>query len=168
MTRTTIQQNFLSSVGFRLSIKRLPNTSFYVQSVNIPGLDGGISELPNPFKTIYTPGDKVTFGDLVVTVRMDAKLKTYEEIANWMFGLYYPDSFEQFSDLQKGDGLYSDATLTILTPKGNPMLDFNFKDIFPVNLGELQMDTAVSDIDMLTCTITFKTNGLELKNHLTR
>ena len=169
MARQSLQQNFLSSVGFRFSIKRLPNTSFYVQSANIPGLEGGVSETPNPFKTIYRAGDKVTFNDLIVTVRMDSKLKTYEEIANWMFGLYYPDSFEQFKELEESpDGPYSDATLTVLTPKGNPMLDFTFKDIFPISLGSLQMDTTVSDVDFLTCDITFKINGFKLTSHLTR
>lgn len=168
MARQNIQQNFLSSVGFKFSINRLPNTTFYIQSANVPGLDGGVSEQPNPFKTIYRAGDKLTFNDLVVTVRMDSKLETYEEIADWMFGLYYPESFEQQQELIDGAGLYSDATLTILTPKGNPMLDFKFKDIFPYNLGELQMDTTASDVDYLTCTMTFKVNGFELINHLTR
>jgi len=168
MARTTVQQNFLSSVGFRFSISRLPNTSFFVQSANVPGLDASPTEIPNPFKTIYRPGDKMMFNDLIVNVRMDSKLKTYEEIANWMFGLYYPEGFEQYAALEAGEGLYSDATLTILTPKGNPMLDFTFKEIFPINIGDLEMDTTATDVEYITCSITFKTNGFTLKNHLTR
>lgn len=50
------QQNFLAPNGFRFNMKRLPNISFFVQNINIPGLNMNADETPNPFTTIYRVG----------------------------------------------------------------------------------------------------------------
>ena len=52
--------------------------------------------------------------------------------------------------------MYSDATLTILSNKNNPIVEVRFKDMFPISLGELSYDQAADDVNVLNVEVTFK------------
>ena len=51
-------------------------------------------------------------------------------------------------------GLFSDATLNILTSKNNPVTEVRFRDVFPISLSGLQYSQQNNDTDYLT-TLTF-------------
>ena len=52
--------------------------------------------------------------------------------------------------------MYSDATLTILSNKNNPLIEVRFSDLFPVSLSALNYDNAATDVDYLTAQISFR------------
>ena len=52
-------------------------------------------------------------------------------------------------------GLFSDATLTILTSKNNPVTEVRFSDLFPISLSGLPYNQQANDTDYLTATVTF-------------
>ena len=52
--------------------------------------------------------------------------------------------------------MYSDATLTILSNKNNPLVEVRFSDLFPVSLSALNYDNAATDVDYLTAQISFR------------
>lgn len=56
----------------------------------------------------------------------------------------------------KEGGIYSDATLTVLTNKNNPVTEIRFRDVFPTSLSGLSYDQQASDVDYLSTDITFK------------
>lgn len=158
------KQNFLSPIGFRFIIKRLPNTTFFVQSANIPGITSSSAEMPTPFKNLNIQQDKLEYEDLQVTVRMDEYLDAYSEVREWMFGLGTPNSFDEAVPLHAAlpgekDRVYSDATLSVFDSRKNAGVMFNFRDIFPVGIGTMTMDTTQSDVNYVTCDFTFKHNG---------
>jgi hypothetical protein len=158
-------QSFLSPTEFRFTITRLPYTQFFVQSANIPGVQmDGESNFPTPFKTLHRHGDKMTYNNLTVTVRVDENMKVFKEIVDWIEGLTSPESFSQHDALNRSDdGLYSDATLTLFTNSKNPNIELQFKDVFPVSIGDIQMDLAQGTIEYATATIEFATNGYKIK-----
>ena len=51
---------------------------------------------------------------------------------------------------------YSDATLSILSNKNNPIVEVRFSDMFPVSLSSLEYNQNVSDVEYLTATIDFR------------
>ena len=51
---------------------------------------------------------------------------------------------------------YSDATLTILSNKNNPIVEVRFADLFPVSLSGLDYNQNVTDVEYLTATIDFR------------
>jgi hypothetical protein len=55
----------------------------------------------------------------------------------------------------RAGGVYSDATLTVLTSKNNAQLEVRFRDIFPIGLTSLQYDQQAADVEYLTATVTF-------------
>lgn len=159
-----MQQNFLSPTGFRFFLKRLPNTSFFVQGAEIPGLTMGETRSATPFKTIFLAGDKLEYGDFTITIRVDEYMESYNEIFKWMVGLTKPNSFDEFKNQQDSEfGLYSDASLVILNSKGNPAIEVTFQNMFPTALGPISLDTTEADISYRTCQITFKHNGHNIK-----
>lgn len=149
-------QNFFSSKNFDFTIKRLPNVEFFVQAVNIPGLNIPITEQYTPFTPIHRPGNKLQYDELAVTVRLDENLMCYKEIYNWMVGMVSPTAFSEYANLIAGDGVFSDASLILLSSKGNPIKEFKFIDLFPISISSVQLSAAETSTQFATTTIGFK------------
>lgn len=159
-----MQQNFLSPTGFRFLIKKLPNVSFFVQSVDIPSISLTPIEYPTPIKTLSFANDRLNHEPFAITIRVDEYMDSYNEIYDWMAGLTHPKSFDQYKTLAKSEeGLYSDASLIILDSRQNPGLEVVFRDVFPISLGQISLDTTAANITYPTCQITFEHNGHEVK-----
>ena len=61
-------QNFLSPVGFRFGIRKMPHVNWFLQSVNIPGITMGEASQPTPFIDAAQPGEKLTYEERVAKV----------------------------------------------------------------------------------------------------
>lgn len=155
-------QNFFSAKNFEFTIKRLPNVEFFVQATNIPGLTIASTEQATPFTNIARPGNKMSFDELSVTVRLDEDLICYKEIYDWMEGMTNPNNFSQYANLQAGDGVFSDASLIILNSKGNPTKEFRYKNIFPIGMSSIQLSTTDNTTQFATTTITFRYTTFEI------
>lgn len=155
-------QNFLSPVEFQFTILRMPTVQYYVQSVNIPAISSGYTEQQTPFKITYRHGDKLTYDDLFLTIAVDENMKGYLETWAWLKALTKPEEFAQYTNLLDGDGLYSDATLTILNSNKNSNIVIKFADMFPVSVGAITMSTNQQDVPVVTCDLTFKYNKYDI------
>ena len=149
-------QNFLNSNEFRFTLSRLPHVEFFVQGVTLPDISSTPVEQFTPFKTVYRPADKIEFGDLTLTVLVDEDMQSYLETWNWLIALTKPENFEQYADLLSGDGIYSDATLTVLSSKKNPNIQITFKDMFPISVGSISLATNQSDVNPPVVDMTFR------------
>lgn len=156
--------NFLSSLEFDFTIKRLPNVSFQVQSAILPGISLGVTEQPTPFKNISLHGDKITFDELIITIKMDEDFQAWEEIYDWIIGLGKPKSFDQHKSLlESDDGLYSDATLIVISNNRVPNREFTFTNMFPTNLPALNFDTRSQTLEYVTIDIAFRFESFSIK-----
>ena len=158
-------RNFLAPTGFKFSLKRSPAVAFFCNQANIPSLDLGTAVQPTYLKDIDVPGDKVQFGDLTIRFLVDEDLMNYMEIQNWIRGLGYPETLQEFNRLDnepiasvktEGDNIYSDGTLQILSSNLVARFNVNFKDLFPVSLSTITFDATDTDIDYFTAEATFK------------
>lgn len=154
-------KNFLSPLGFRFLVKKLPNVNFFAQKANIPGISMGTTEQPNPFIAIPYYGDHMQFNELEVTFRVDEDMKNYLEINTWIRALAFPEKFSEFAALFKktpmsGEGLKSDASLIITTNGKNPNYECSFQDIFPISLSDLVFDTTDDSVNYLEATVQFR------------
>ena len=155
-------QNFFSAKNFSFTINRIPNVQFFVQGARIPSINLPIADQYNPFSTIKRPGNKLIYDDFSVTITLDENLESYKEIYNWMIGMSNPSSFDTYKGLVAGDGVYSDASLIALNSKGNPSIEFKFKDIFPINISSINLDTTNPTTVYATATITFAYTTFEI------
>lgn len=156
------EQKYLSPVEFRFVIKRLPKTAFHVQAATLPGLSVNPVQHNTPFKAVYVTADKAEFEQLSVEFIVDQNMENYNEIYNWIVGSAFPDNYEQHSNLIAGEGLYSDATLTLMTAQGNPNKSIELVNVFPISLSSIQFDTKSTDVQYATCTATFQLDSFKV------
>ena len=167
MTEIT-NKNMLSPLGFSFNIQRLPNMNFFVQSVTLPGITAQTTDVPSPLKNVPFPGDKIDYSELEVTFKIDEDMNNYIEVFEWIRALGFPDSHEQYKALEDqpaytGGGIYSDATLTILSSSMNPNIWIEITDLFPVTLSPIEMSAIQGDVEYLEATASFRFLGYTFK-----
>jgi len=172
-----INKSLLNKNNFRLLIDKVPTVEYYVQSVNIPGLQ--FTEVNQPFGIgvdAFFPGDKVTFDALSVTFLVDEDLENFKEMYDWMQAIVPVSSssdFQSFVDSQKtttGElsninsdlNQYSQITLITNTNKNIPNKYFRFYDCFPISLGGLELLSG-SESETVTCTAEFRFTYYDIK-----
>ena len=167
-----INYDGLKTNGFQMVFHNMPHVTFFCQAANIPGISAGAAIQPTPLHDISISGDAMIYEDLVIEFLLDKDLKNFGELNSWLRGINKPDSDQQFIDWKKNtsmhpvypvghrysdeDNLYADATLHILTPKGNPNVRIAFRSIFPVSLSTVGFTSMNSDTEYLKATAAFK------------
>jgi hypothetical protein len=182
LSRQPTSQDYASPTQFKFSILKLPKVEYFCTAVNIPGISLGSTNQPTPLKVIPQPGDTLTYDNLSMTFMVDENLENYQEIHGWLVGLGFPRDRSEFRNLISSGSdrfpvanqsvstepgktkygttdqgpVFSDATLSILTSKNNPVTEIRFRDLFPITLSGLQYDQQANDVDYLTATVDFR------------
>ena len=165
---TVDNKNMLSPVGFQLAIQRSPHINFFVQGITVPSLGLGVMEQQTPVFTIPQPGDRVTYSELQVSFRVDEDLNNYLDIFNWIKALGFPESPEQYAELEKqpqwsGEGLVSDGTVLILSSAMNANVEFTFTDMWPTSLSGFEMNSRDTSVEYVECTVDFKFTSMKVR-----
>jgi hypothetical protein len=156
-------RNFLSPVGFKFTLAKEPKVAFFCNSAQIPEISLGTAVQPSYLKEIDVPGDKVFYGDLNVRFLVDENLENYMAIHNWITGLGFPETTQDYKDaitndlgLRDPNEVFSDGSLRILNSNYNEIAVVKFKDLFPVSLSSLEFDASLTDVEYLTADASFK------------
>lgn len=156
-------RNFLSPIGFNFNLTKYPKVSFFCNSARIPEINLGLANQPSYLKNIDVPGDIITYGDLTLKFLVDENLENYMAIHNWITGLGFPETPQEFKDITTNDdGIrslneqFSDGTLSVLNSNYNVVAKVRFKDLFPMAITSLEFDASVTDIQYFTAEATFK------------
>ena len=156
-------RNFLSPVGFRFTLAKTPKVAFFCNSARIPEINLGVANQPTYLKDLDIPGDKLTYGDLTLRFLVDENLENYMAIHNWMTGLGFPESTQEFKDLTTNDDgqrdfeeQFSDGNLSILNSNFRPVANVKFFNLFPVSLTSLDFDATEPDVQYFTAEASFK------------
>jgi hypothetical protein len=156
-------RNFLSPVGFKFTLAKEPKVAFFCNSAQIPEISLGTAVQPSYLKEIDVPGDKVFYGDLNVRFLVDENLENYMAIHNWITGLGFPETTQDYKDAITDDQgvrdtnkVFSDGSLRILNSNYNEIAVVKFKDLFPVSLSSLEFDASLTDVEYLTADASFK------------
>ena len=155
---------------FRFSILKIPNTEYFIQEVNLPGIAfSGDAVLNTRFTSLNMMGDTVNYEPLEISFSVQENLSNWREIHDWMVGIGFPENTGQFADAISDAAvtttsvpsrtanvstLQSDATLMIMTNKNNPTVKVNFKNVYPTSLSGVSFDTKDTDSQNLTATMT--------------
>ena len=150
-------RNFLAPVGFKFTLAKYPKVSFFSNSARIPELSLGTAVQPSYLKDIDIPGEKLTYGDLTIRFLIDENMKNYMAMHNWLKGIGFPETPQQFKDQTTDkDGLrdekevFSDGSLHILNSNFQDVAIVKFSDLFPVGLTSLEFDATETDINYFT------------------
>ena len=144
--------NPLADVQFKFDVAALPNTSFFIQSVNLPGvsLEAAVMAAPQ-LQNFSRHTGVITYEPLNVTFMIDEYLKNWQEVHEWIVG---------------DESKYTSAVLTILSSSMNPTMEIHFKEIFPTSLTEISFDSTTTDPVYQIATVTFNYIEYIIKNLL--
>lgn len=152
----------MSPIGFEFNIARFPKVSFFANTASLPQISLGGAEQANYLKSIMHPGDRVEYGELPISFLVDEDMINYSLIHNWMTGLGFPKTMQQFIDITTDRGgqqdlrlQYSDATLKILNSNYNPIAQLRFWDLYPTSLSSLDFTAGDTDVNYLVANATF-------------
>ena len=162
--RNQIQnRNFLSPVGFKFTLSKDPKISFFCNSARIPEISLGSAVQSTYLKDLDIPGDRLTYGDFSLRFLVDENLENYMAIHNWLTGLGFPETAQQYRDLTtNNDGVedfneqFSDGSLHILNSNFRDSAIVKFRDLYPVSLTSLEFEATDSDINYFTAEASFK------------
>ena len=174
LSRQPTKLDYASPTQFKFSINQLPKVEFFTVSANIPDLTLADVVIPTPFKPIPVLGQNLTYGNLNITFIVDEFLENYRELHEWLTGIGFPKDRKQFSEFRSNTAnrgtasptpvadvgkvgksipdasMFSDATLTILSNKNNPIVEGRFANMYPVSLGALEFTQQAGDVEYLT------------------
>ena len=172
--------DYSSPTQFRFLINQLPKVQYFTTEANIPGITLGEGTFSTPLKDLTLLGDKLSYDDLTISFIVDENLENYIEMHTWLTSIGFPKDRKQFSDFRSttsnvatatrgeskdiGDvrattpeiSMTSDAVMTILTNKNNPVVECRFRDIFPTSLSGLTYSQNQTDVEYLTAEVNFK------------
>ena len=159
-------RNFLSPVGFKFTLAKEPKVNFFCNSARIPEITLSVLQQPTYLKDLDIPGGKLQYGDLNLRFLVDEDLVNYMAIHNWLTGLGFPESTQDYRDLLTNEDdltqpldpkrAFSDGSLYILDSNYNTNSVVKFKDLFPVSLTSLEFDSTQTDIQYFTSEVSFK------------
>jgi hypothetical protein len=156
-------RNFLSPIGFKLSLSTKEKVDFFSNSANVPSISLGTALQGTTFRILDVPGDEVTYEDFTISFLVDEDLKNYMILHNWITGLGIPENFTQFKNLTTNeDGLkddklqFCDGTLHILNSNYRDIAMVKFIDLFPVSLTSLEFNATENDVNYFTAEASFK------------
>lgn len=142
--------------GFYMVINGYEDLMFTLQRVQIPVISGEDvlqSSAVNPGKTMI-PGTGLEYSVLSCDFILDKHFKTYRTILDWMKSNYAPEDL-------KGQWINWMNTMKDVTVIGTdaanvPLVEWHFKDAFPISVDGPMFDATMPDIEYLTSNVTFK------------
>ena len=179
LARQPTKLDYASPTQFSFIINQLPKVQFFTVAANVPSIALGESVFPTPYRQVPIQGDTITFDQLNISFIVDEYLENYLSLHEWITGIGFPKTRDQFTTFRdetsetpsgifperavnRSSGAikpdrsnYSDATLTILSNKNNPIVEVRFRDLYPVVLGALGYDHGATDVDYLRADATF-------------
>lgn len=158
--------NPLQNNGFLFSIRKLPDLTFFCQDVTLPDIQAPPAEIETPLVLTPLPGDKISFGDLSIQFLINENMTNYIAIHNWMIGLGFPQSHQQYQNFINVNttslnttpllSSYSDGTLQVLGSNNIMIQTITFVDLLPVGLSSLSLRSTDDTTSFLVGSATFR------------
>lgn len=150
--------NFLQPTKFVLTFPEIPDTSYFCQQANIPGVKLGEAVQVTPNLDLFHAGTKLTYNTFDIEFLVNENITAWTTIYNWM------------QDLSSSDRTYNErkatrkqAILTVMSNLNNAKLRVKYFNVFPVSLGNLPFDTTLSADQQLTSSASFRYDYFEIE-----
>jgi len=138
----------LAQHAFKMDFAKIPNTIFFLQGVNFPGISVAVSQQASPHLDFQEIGSKIEFEPLVINFLVDAEMRNHFEIYNWMKNMIAANKLSDH---------IGDAILTVNNSKA-----IRFVDAFPISLGSIQFVSNQDTLKYITCTASFNFDWYEI------
>jgi hypothetical protein len=157
-------QNLAQPTRFAMTMARLPNVTWWCQTVILPGVSMGYAPSPTPFVDQKVPGDKLQYEPLITSILLDEDLVAWREVYSWMTAMTFPKDFKQYRDMKNLSEIlksnprpqYSDIQILVYNSNWQPILRYSFIDAFPTSIPALNYSSADSPDTPMQFDVTFE------------
>lgn len=150
--RTITNESYLQPISFQFSCPKTPTLNYFVQSVQIPGVDSAPAAQPTALVPAPVPGQDFTYQPLIVSFIIDENMNNWLEVYNWMISTKATDRFDRV--VEPADQ-FADASVLVMNNKMQGLRRVEFSRIFPTSLTEIQFDSANTDPGPILASATF-------------
>ena len=150
--RTITNESYLQPISFQFSCPKTPTLNYFVQSVQIPGVESAAAFQPTALINSPLPGQDFTYQPLIVSFIIDENMNNWLEVYNWLISTKATDRFDRV--VEPADQ-FADASILVMNNKMQAIRRIEFSRMFPTNLTEIQFDSANTDPGPILATATF-------------
>lgn len=118
--------------------------SFTCSAASLPSSNTGMTMVPYMGRQVKLAGDK-TFDDWTVTILNDTDFSVRNAFERWADAISGHASNLAASGYSNPTNYFANATITQLDREGNELKTYEFQDIFPLQISEIQMGYAQND-----------------------
>ena len=165
MAELTSNINLLQPSGFKITIdrKNYPNLEFFAQSVSHPSIVGDAPQEYYRGQRFPATPSALTFGDLSVTMLVDEDMNSYTEVQEWLYRLVNEDDISAIEAKKNGVApTRCDVQVSILTSHNNVNKSIVYRDAFPSDIGEMQLEVTAGETNFITVPVTFRYTRFEI------
>ena len=161
ITRTPQNTNYFQASKFLLTFSRIPNTQYFCQTANVPGVSIGQGVINTPTYDIPFAGNKITYNPFNINFIVNGDLQSWRDLHNWFRSMASPESISERNRLsalqtnKKTLQSYSDGTLTLLSNLNNPFCRIQFYNMFPISLSDISLSSMESADSIVTADASF-------------
>jgi hypothetical protein len=162
--------SLLNPGEFRFFVHRAPYLSFFTQTVALPSINLQSVPASNPFTDLNFAGDHIDWDGLSVNFLVDEDLKGYIECYNWIRGLGFPESFEEYQAAvadqrytNRWEALTSDVSVFTNTGSKKANIEFIFRDAKPIMVSAPTLSTTNPNLPVQTAKVLFDYTLFDVK-----
>jgi len=146
--QTITNTGLLSPNKFKIVLARYPNVNFFAQRVIIPDASiQGVLKYTGKFADYKVIGDKIEFGDLVISFILDEDMATLFELIDWMY---------RALNTELDSATRTDIKIMTLSNNLNKNKVITCHNCFPSTTGSVLLDATVSEDSPLSVDVSFK------------
>lgn len=136
----------LSSLGMsgidyiRESNQATQNLLLYLQSFTLPNLELGTTKIETMFAALTAVTGKLQFGQTSTNLLIDENWFVYRLMLYWFYAASNPEEFNKLSLQDYYKNFYIEGYLVILNTHHEKVAEFQFKDLHPQAMGQVDLN----------------------------
>lgn len=153
LSRQPSERNLTSTVNFQFVLPKVPDCTFFCQSVSFPTISCPPTEYAYGTSTLRVPSMDYSHTDLSFTFLVNEDLSNYKEMQKWFRTMSaFVDGFAGV--LSARDWMSEQGQLIVLSNRKNPIARLTFRGLFPTSLSSFDFDNADSEARQIVATAT--------------
>jgi hypothetical protein len=153
------------NTNFRLMIPKVRQGIYFCTQVEFPSLTmTPINVSFNRAASLNFFGDKIEQDSLSVKFIVNENYSNWQEMSDWFSkSINYYGFFRDNSQARMNDIVVDSTQLVILNNKKVPKVRISFDGLMITSLGNMPMNSGVSDATMLTCDASFQFTSFDIQ-----
>lgn len=134
-----------TNVAARLSLYKFKDIEFFTQKLIIPGIRAVYPKIQAPRLAVAMPPQSIVYEPFVLTYLLKEDMSNHKSLINWL----------QDAITEKGENVFSDASVFILSAQRTVVSEIKFLGMMPIDISGIEYVTTADTTVYQQATVTF-------------